>query len=61
MAQSDVTIFLENLKMWDRPESGQKGALILQMEDNVDRIVDDMFERFCDLELDRPHAFIGNC
>ena len=61
MAQSDATIFLENLKMWDRPETGQCGAAVLQLEDNVDRIVDEMFEQFCDLEMDRPHAFIGNC
>jgi hypothetical protein len=61
MAQSDVTIFLENLKMWDRPEVGQKGAAVLQLEDNVDRIVDEMFEQFCDLEIDRPHSFVGNC
>ncbi len=61
MAHSDTSIFLENLKMWDRPEVGQKGAAVLQLEDNVDRIVDEMFEQFCDLEIDRPQAFIGNC
>lgn len=61
MAQADATIFLENLKMWDRPEGGQKGAAVLQLEDNVDRIVDEMFEQFCDLEIDRPHPFIGTC
>jgi len=61
MAQSDVTIFLENLKMWDRPEAGQKGAAVLQIEDNVNRIVDEMFEQFCDLEIDRPHPLVGTC
>jgi hypothetical protein len=61
MAQSDATIFLENLKMWDRPEGDLKGAVILQLEDNVDRMVDDMFEQFCDLEIDRFHPFTGTC
>ena len=61
MAQSDATIFLENLKMWDRPEGGQKGAAVLLLEDNIDRIVEEMFEQFCDLEMDRPHPFTGNC
>ena len=61
MAHSDATIFLENLKMWDRPEVGQKGAAVLQLEDNIDRIVDEMFEQFCDLEIDRPHPLVGNC
>lgn len=61
MAQSDVTIFLENLKMWDRPDAGPQGAAVLQLEDNVDRIVDEMFEQFCDLEIDRSHPFVGTC
>jgi len=61
MAQSDVTIFLENLKMWDRPTSGTAAPAVLKLEDDVERIVDEMFERFCDLEMDRQHPFIGNC
>ena len=61
MAQSDMTIFLENLKMWDRPEAGAKGQDILKMDDNIDQLVDEMFEHFCDLEMDRPHPLVGNC
>jgi hypothetical protein len=61
MAQSDVTIFFENLKLWDRPETGQRNQAVLQMEDNVEQLVDDMFEQFCDLQLERPHSRIGNC
>jgi hypothetical protein len=61
MAQSDVTIFLENLKLWDRPEKSPRGPAVLRLEDNVDKIVDEMFERFCDVEMDRSHPFTGNC
>jgi hypothetical protein len=61
MAQSDMTIFLENLKMWERPESNDKDKAILRLEDNIDQIVDEMFEQFCDLEMDRSSSFVGNC
>lgn len=61
MAQTDVTIFLENLKLWDRPAAGSRGPAVLKLEDNVERIVDEMFERFCDMEMDRSHPFVGNC
>jgi len=61
VAQSDMTIFLENLKMWDRPESGENDKAFLRLEDNIDQIVDEMFEQFCDLEMDRSHPFVGNC
>ncbi len=61
MARSDATIFYENLKMWDRPLAELKGQAVLQIEDNVERIVDEMFERFMDFQLDRPNSFVGNC
>ena len=61
MARSDASIFLENLKMWDRPLAELENRAVLKLEDNVDRIVDEMFERFMDLELERKHSFVGNC
>ena len=61
MAHSDATIFFENLKMWDRPEETTKDSRILQFDDNVERIVDEMFDRFCDMEIDKPHSLVGNC
>jgi len=61
MARSDATIFYENLKMWDRPLAELKGRAVLRLEDNVERIVDEMFERFMDLQLDRPQSFVGSC
>ncbi len=60
MAQSDVTVFMENLKMWDRPVGTELPA-VLRLEDNVDKIVDEMFDNFCDLQLDRTHSMVGNC
>jgi len=61
MARSDASIFLENLKMWDRPLAELKNEAVLRLEDNVDRIVDEMFERFMDIEVERNHSFVGNC
>jgi hypothetical protein len=61
MAHADASIFLENLRLWDRPLAQLHGHAILELEDNVERIVDEMFERFMDLELDRPQALVGNC
>ena len=61
MAQSDASIFLENLKLWDRPVAGCETPAVLRLEDNIDKIVDEMFERFCDLQLDRMHSMVGNC
>ncbi|HUU03051.1 MAG TPA: hypothetical protein VM425_16580 [Myxococcota bacterium] len=61
MAQSDVTVFMENLKMWDRPPVGTELPVVLRLEDNVDKIVDEMFDNFCDLQLDRTYAMVGNC
>ena len=61
MAQSDASIFLENLKMWDRPLSQLRNKAVLMIEDNVERIVDEMFDRCMDLELEKNHSFVGNC
>jgi hypothetical protein len=61
MAQSDASIFAENLKMWDRPLSELTNNAVLRLEDNVERIVDEMFERFMDQELDQAHSLVGNC
>ena len=61
MARSDASIFLENLKMWDRPLAELKNRAILELEDNVERIVDEMFERFMDLEIERNQSFVGSC
>ncbi|MBN2496745.1 MAG: hypothetical protein JXR96_19295 [Deltaproteobacteria bacterium] len=61
MARSDASIFMENLRLWDRPLAELRGHAVLQVEDNVDRIVDELFERFADLELDGPHPFVGHC
>lgn len=61
MTKSDLAIFLENLNMWDRLDTSPKGPPIIKKEDNIDRIIDEMFERFCDLELDQVPTFVGNC
>jgi hypothetical protein len=61
MAQSDVTVFMENLKMWDRPQVGTELPAVLRLEDNVDKIVDEMFDHFCDLQLERMQVMVGNC
>lgn len=61
MARSDASIFFENLKMWDRPLAELTNRAVLELEDNVERIVDEMFERLMDLELDRNQSFVGNC
>lgn len=61
MAQSDASIFTENLKMWDRPLAELTNQAVLRLDDNVERIVDEMFERFMDQEIDQAHCLVGNC
>ncbi len=62
MAMSDAALFHESLKLWDRPndELGADRAL-LRPEDDVERMVDDMFRRFMALDPDRDLPGVGNC
>jgi hypothetical protein len=62
MAMSDEEIFQESLKMWDRADRvGRDGPPVIKLDDNVEQMIDDMFDRFCNLDLDYDSPFIGNC
>jgi hypothetical protein len=61
MAKSDRAVFQESLKMWDQQTSGAEAAALLNPEKNLDRLVDEMFDNFCNLEMDKRNSFIGHC
>ena len=61
MARSDAAVFLENLKMWDRAEDGRGVGEVLKNVDDIEILVDEMFEKFCNLDLDSSLPFVGNC
>jgi len=63
MAQSDATAFLQSLKLWDRPEaeSCTERSAVFELDDNIDQLVDEMFERFCEMNMAQSHAQVGNC
>jgi hypothetical protein len=61
MSRSDASLFHESLKMWDRPEEELSNRGTVPMDETVERMVDDMFERFCNLDMDLPQPFVGNC
>ena len=52
MAQSDAAVFYENLKMWDRPQADFENEGVLGTEDNVEQIVEDMFDFLVESEWD---------
>jgi len=51
MEQTDAMIFREALAMWDRPLSELRGHKILEVEDDVEIIVEDVFTNWL-----VPHA-----
>ncbi len=63
MAQSDAEKFLDSLKMWDQPcqAMGTEVASALRAEENIEELVDQMFERFCALDIDASLMQVGNC
>jgi len=64
MAQSDAEKFLDSLKMWDQSfhsDMGTEAVSALRAEDNIEELVDKMFERFCVLDTDATSMPVGNC
>jgi hypothetical protein len=54
MTHTDAEVFLENLQIWNRPQE-EFGGQVFSADENVDLLVDDLFDHLMVSDLDCPY------